>query len=518
MSDSTLTTSDNSVQQAPAQAGNQQGLNDPLAVQQLSDPLVDPLLSSGGDAAGIPVQMEGEATPAAADATTAESACAEGLAQAEHWVSNGPLGPQLYDNTDTAGWGWFDVNYNPHSGEDGIEQIDIRAAINFLDCVTFAGTTATVANGAPASIAAGINGLPEADRAAAAAGYMWDGAAKSTWVADVQTLVEGAWSSVGAGHQFFVNMEGWEWVGAAVDIDVAVSQLASVQAPGGGPSGTNHICIDVYKFPEGENIYDHGGDSAVSSNANMRLSSTDLAGRPDAGGEWLGPFSVNFGNNDDSLDPAATGTLDSIVTELNGDSNDAATNAVRLRLIGHTSASGSAEYNADLAQRRVNEVAGYLRTNGFTNLDTRMESESRGEDEAGSPGTTAADDRRVDIEVVNGSAQVLAVHEFGHAFGLDDQYVGAAGRAVGDDTDDNTNTQRMQDETGANLPGSITENSDSLMSVGNTIHAQHYVNFFLALEQLTNLSDWAIGQPRAKATVESMCRGADDQTCRIADE
>ena len=100
----------------------------------------------------------------------------------------------------------------------------------------------------------------------------------------------------------------------------------------------------------------------------------------------------------------------------------------------------------------------------------------------------------------------------------DDQYVGAAGRAVGDDTDDNTNTQRMQDETGANLPGSITENSDSLMSVGNTIHAQHYVNFFLALEQLTNLSDWAIGQPRAKATVESMCRGADDQTCRIADE
>ena len=516
MGDSTLTTSDhNAVQQAPAEVGNQQGLNDPLAVQQLSDPLIDPLMGAGGgDAESGPVQMDGEATPATGDVTTADSACAEGLEQAEHWVSNGPLGPELYDNTDTAGWGWFDVNYAPNSGEDGVELVEIRAAINFLDCVTYAGTTATPANGAPATIAANVNKIPEPDRAAAAAGYMWDGAAKGTWQAGVQTLVEAGWSSAGTGHQFFVNMEGWEWVGAAVEIDVGVSQLASVQAPGGGPTGDNHIVIDVYKFPEGDNIYNHGGDSAVSNNANMRLSSTDLTARCDGGAEWMTPRSVKFGNNADTLDAAATGILDSFVTNMNGAPTDAATNAVDIRLIGHTSASGSAEYNRGLAQRRVDAVAAYLRTNGFTNIDTRMESESRGEDEAGS-GASAAADRRVDIEIVNGSPQVLAMHEFGHAFGMDDQYVGAAGRGVGADTDDNANTERMQDETGANLPGSITENSDSMMSVGNTIHAQHYVNFFLALEQLTNLSDWAIGQPRAKATVESMCRGAEDQTCAV---
>jgi len=71
----------------------------------------------------------------------------------------------------------------------------------------------------------------------------------------------------------------------------------------------------------------------------------------------------------------------------------------------------------------------------------------------------------------------------------------------------------MQDQTGANMPGSITENSDSMMSVGNTIHAQHYVNFYLALKQLTNMPNWAIGQPMPKATVESMCRGAATGTC-----
>jgi outer membrane protein OmpA-like peptidoglycan-associated protein len=511
MSDSTQTTRTQPVVQPAADMGAPQAMTDPLAVQQLSDPLVDPLIGGGG---GMSVQMEGDATPAPADATTVDSACSQGLDQSEHWVSNGPLGPELYDNTDTAGWGWFDVNYNPHNGGDGVELIEVRAAINFLDCVTYAGTSATPANGAAASIAAQINAVPEADRAAAAAGYMWDGATKSTWNAGVQTLVENGWSSAGTGHKFFVNMEGWEWVGAAVQVDVGVSELAAIQAPGGGPTGNNHIVIDVYKYPEGDNIYNHGGTSAVSGNANVLLSSTDLAARPDGGADWMKPRSVNFGNNKDNLDPTATGILDSFVTNMNGAPTDAATNAVDIRLVGHTSASGSAEYNRGLAQRRVDAVATYLRGNGFTNIDTRMESETRGEDEAGA-GATAADDRRVDIEIVNGSPQCLGMHEFGHVFGIDDQYVGAAGRGVGDDTDDNANTERMTDQTGANMPGSITENSDSMMSVGNTIHAQHYVNFFLALEQLTNLSDWAIGQPMPKATVESMCRGAADGTCEV---
>ena len=509
MSDSTRATRQSAVQPAPADVGNQQCMSDPLAVQQLSDPLVDPLM---GASVGMPVQMEGDATPAPADATTADSACSQGLEQAEHWVSNGPLGPELYDNTATAGWGWFDVNYNPHSGEDGVELIEVRAAINFLDCVTYSGTSATPANGAAASIAAQINAVPEPDRAAAAAGYMWDGATKSTWNAGVQTLVENGWSSAGTGHKFFVNMEGWEWVGAAVEIDVSVTELAAIQAAGGGPTGDNHVVIDVYKYPEGDNIYNHGGTSAVSGNANVRLSSTDLTARCDSGAEWMTPRSVKFGNNQDTLDATATGILDSFVTNMNGAPTDAATNAVDIKLVGHTSASGSAEYNRGLAQRRVDAVAAYLRGNGFTNIDTRMESETRGEDEAGS-GATAADDRRVDIEIVNGSPQNLGMHEFGHVFGLDDQYVGAAGRGVGADTDDNANTEGMQDQTGANMPGSITENSDSMMSVGNTIHAQHYVNFYLALKQLTNMPNWAIGQPMPKATVESMCRGAATGTC-----
>lgn len=463
-----------------------------------AEPVLDSVSGGGSrdsSAAQGLVQREGE------DEVCSEEtpACSEGFAAAENFVAEGDKGPQAFDSADTNGWGWFDVGYQPGSGPDGTESVEMRVGINFVDSMEFDGTVATAINGTDASAAVQINNLPAADRAAAVADWMWDAAEHGAWQTKLETLIETKWASGATGHTFFVNEEGWEWVGASVDIDLDVAPLATPQPMGGAPSGDRHIVVDAVKVPEG-----HGASSAVSPNGTMTLASTDLDVRHDAA-FLLGPWEVTFPTGSATLSNAAKAVLDGIVSNLNGDPNHAASNAVNLTITGHASASGAESVNQRISEQRAQAVSDYLGAAGFTNVATRVAGSGAGESGADQSNPTNQADQKAVVEVDGQPGQIVAMHEFGHAFGLDDQYVGAAGRAVGANTDDNANTQRMQDSSGNALPGSITEDSDSLMSIGNNIRPQHYMTFFLALEQVTGVSPWAVGTPEPKEAVQGRC-------------
>lgn len=460
-------------------------------------------------------EQGGDGAPARADAAgllCAEDlpACAEGIAAAENFVEGGVRGPEAYDNAGTAGWGWWDVSYDPKSGEDGVQHVAMRVGVNFLDSLEFDGETATAINGMSQDEADWVNSLDEELRLEAAQEYMWNSDDHAEWMSDLETLIETRWGSEETGFSFFVNQEGWEWVGADVEVDLDVQALDTPQALGGGPTGDRHMVVDALKVPNGM-----GASSAVNSNANMLLASTDLQVRADAA-NLLGPFHIFFGHDSASLDADAQADLDWIIETLNGAPDHEASQAVSMALTGHASGSGSATYNERLGLRRVEAVAAYLRGGGFSNLDERVESSSEGSSQANTEDRNDPFDRRVTIAIDGDTGQIVATHEFGHAFGLDDEYSGickelgeegecVAWREAGDVTDDHDNVRNMTDASGQALPGSITENSTSLMSWGNTILPQHYVTFKMGLEQVTEVSPWSLGEAHAKADVLARC-------------
>jgi hypothetical protein len=97
--------------------------------------------------------------------------------------------------------------------------------------------------------------------------------------------------------------------------------------------------------------------------------------------------------------------------------------------------------------------------------------------------------RGVHLTLGDGKAQVVAAHEFGHLFGLPDEYA-APFRAPGTRADDNDAAAKMG---GPNAPsGALVENNDNIMSEGSVVRPQHYSAFLDALRKVTGLSEWRL--------------------------
>ena len=166
---------------------------------------------------------------------------------------------------------------------------------------------------------------------------------------------------------------------------------------------------------------------------------------------------------------------------------------VPIEIVGRASATGNPEANRRLSDRRARNVASYLRSHGLTGAVRRLSRVG-----AGSEGATEdASWRRVDIVVGSGEAQNTAAHEFGHMLGLGDEYSSPAGGfypgagtpvPVGDPATHDALAQAM----GGGVQGAVGENTDSIMSVGNTVRPQHYAVFHKAIEQVTG-ETWQYG-------------------------
>ncbi len=467
------------------------------------------------------------ATPTTAPAPTTMPAPAAGgtfeenLAAADLLHGHGLFGPTEV----RPGGGAFSASYDPAVG---VMNVVIRAAINFQDAISSSGGSITPANAHLQSLAnaASNPSLSPAQRAAMMARYQWSTTEKAAWMTNMESTVEAAW---GGKHQFHINKPQHEWIGARIAIDVQTHE--------GARAGNDHLAVDAIKMPPGENLASHNDaavhnvtnpdgtvtdkgpetgsafvnnqDASKSFDGQMVVSSNDFAPRHDN----LLRNSVNFDHNSADVDAAARGRLTTWVATFQGAPGTAGSRSIALKLEAHTSASGTANYNKDLAQRRANSVQAELTTLGFTNVTGAVVTDPQGED----AGSSTTDDnaaqrrqRRVDLIVDSGTAQVIGAHEMGHAFGLGDEYatgsgsmIQGTGAAAGTAASHDGLTKGMTDASGQPLPGAVNENNDNIMSLGNTVQPQHYSTFHAALQQITSVNEWALGPATARPTAPS---------------
>ena len=197
---------------------------------------------------------------------------------------------------------------------------------------------------------------------------------------------------------------------------------------------------------------------------------------------------IFFDTNKHQLDLDAINTLNGFILKFRDSKNNNISNPIEL--VGHASASGPAWHNEMLANARVNSVKLYLQNFGsFTGIGSRInkaigkgENEHQGDIASGNE-MESKKYQRVDLFVGNAEIQPTVAHEFGHVFGLGDEY--ARG-----DFNEETEHSGLSEKFGAGKV--VQENNDSLMAIGNVVRPQHYTTFAWALEQLTCLDNWKI--------------------------
>jgi outer membrane protein OmpA-like peptidoglycan-associated protein len=428
-----------------------------------------------------------------------DESCQDQLDESETWARNGPYPAAPQTIIGAAGRGGFDAQYRPAPASgDGVLNIAQSVAVVFKDPLVISGGTVAPHPDLPASAdlaarAAAINLLPlPALRAAAIAPYQWAEAEKAPWLARIEPMIEGAW---GGQHDFFLNKPRWDWLGASVAVDLNIGERAK--------AGTDHMTMETYKTPSGESLNTFGIDHEVIRGSDtdafdqlMRIASTSI----DPNSFDLLKREVFFAFGSDTLDATATGVLDRFIARFNGATAHAAHQEIRVDVIGHSSAAGNEAGNLDLSRRRIDAVVSYLRNNGFANVDSRVHTNPRGETEADATDERRAGDQRVDLLVDGGERQVVAIHEFGHAFGLGDEY-----GAVGTPAIHDAMARKMTDAAGNPLPGAIREHNAGIMASGNEIRPRHYATFHHALSTVTGLAPWSLGTHKAKWQVRMEC-------------
>ena len=434
--------------------------------------------------------------------------CQRELEEAEDWAREGPYpatpATQITNAGGGMGIGGFDAQYVPDpAAGNGVLRLSQGVAVTFKDTLVVTGGVVAPNPDLPASnltgsttttaLAARMNSIANpAARAAAVSAYQWTAAEKAPWIAQLEPLIEQSW---GGQHEFFLNQPRWEWLGATAAVDLTVGER---------PRGaTDHLDLSTFKTPAGESLDTFGiihstrdGTLASGFDQTMRLASTSIA--PNSFDLLRRSVRFNFGSAD--LTPRTTAALDSFIATFNGANAAAAHQEIRVDVIGHTSASGEEAANQRLSEQRTAAVREYLRRRGFANVATRVIEEGRGEREADPTDPRRAADQRVDLLVDGGQRQIVAIHEFGHSFGLDDEY-----GTVGTTPDQDATWRPMTDASGANLPGTVREHNGGIMSFGNEVRARHYATFHHALETITAKSPWSLGLHKAKWAVRMDC-------------
>ncbi|HEY0918700.1 eCIS core domain-containing protein, partial [Devosia sp.] len=424
------------------------------------------------------------------------AACKEELDKSEKWARAGPYPAAPQGIVGAGGIGGFDAQYKPDPAEgDGMLDIKQGVAVEFKDTLVVSGGAIVPHPDLPVTpaitaLAARINAIPiPLLRSAVLAAYQWTPAERAPWISQLKSLIETTW---GGQHSFFLNRPRWNWLGA--DVRVALDIGARAKAAG------DHMATETYKMPTGESLrtYDishevGSGSGADAYDQTMRLASTTTGPK-----EYdLLRESVEFGNNSDVLTPAAIGTLNAFINQFNGATANAAHQEVRVEIVGHASASGSEKHNMDLSQRRAEAVRDYLANNGFANTASRVTLTPRGETEADQTQPKLASDRRVDLIVDGGERMITAAHEWGHAFGLDDEYL-TGGTNIGDPVAHDAMAKAMTDAGGNPLPGAIKEHNAGIMSFGTEVRPRHYATFHHALTTVTAQSPWSLGLHKPK--------------------
>ncbi|AKU14566.1 hypothetical protein AzCIB_4680 [Azoarcus sp. CIB] len=431
------------------------------------------------------------------------AACNKELDNAEKWAKAGPYPAAPKGIVGAAGFGGFDAQYRPDAVEgEGVLDIKQGVAAEFKDTlVQNAGVVAPhpdlPATPEITALAARINAIPVAIvRSALLSLYQWTPAEQAPWLANLKSLIESTW---GGKHSFFLNKPRWTWLGAEVQVALDIGRRAKAAG--------DHMTAEIFKTPPGESLrtFDISHEVGSGSKADPADQTVRLASTTTGPKEYdLLRQSVEFGYNSDVLTGTAVARLNGFIARFNGAVGNAAHQEVRVEIVGHTSAAGTEKYNLDLSERRANAVRDYLANNGFANTATRVTITPRGETEADQTQPKRATDQRADLIVDGGERMITAAHEWGHAFGVDDEYV-TGGTSIGDPVDHDAMTKAMTDANGVHLPGAIKEHNGGIMSFGTEVRPQHYATFHHALTTVTAQSPWSLGLHKPKWQVAMEC-------------
>ena len=429
--------------------------------------------------------------------------CLTAFHESERWARNGPYPAAPQAIIGAGGRGGFDAQYlpDPDSG-DGELDIEQGVAVEFKDTFVLSGGHVVPHPDLPAAAeatakAATIDAIPDpAARLATLANYQWAAAEHAPWINRLEPLIEDSW---GHQHEFFLNIPRWDWLGASVDVDLDIGERAK--------TATDHMYLETFKMPTGEYLGDVGtvhrvnpGGAHDPRDQRMSLSSTNLEGNP----YELLKFTVHFATGSDVLSDDARRELDRFMRRFQSADAHAAHQEIRVDVIGHASAIGGEILNQDLSDRRIQSVVAYLRSKHFPNIDSRIHPDPRGEREADQGTPDRDEDRRVDLLVDGGERQIAALHEWGHAFGLGDEYPGT-GRAVGSNAAHHDMAHAMTNASGDRLPGATVERTGGIMASGNDIRPRYYATFHHALQTVTGKSPWSLGLHKEKWEVGMEC-------------
>ncbi len=428
------------------------------------------------------------------------------------------LAPPIYGPQDMAhaisqgsgvGIGGFEASYVPAAS---LLIVRVTGKVQFKDAIQGSHPSFTTEHSDLDNLVTFMNALPAATAAQILPAFQWTPESKAEHLTQFNARLaeaQGIWQNTGMGFQ--VNDPCW---------NVQASPVFSLQV---GEEGTatagQHLQVSVYKEPTrvergqiqaalaaagqaamqqsimgiranaGTNLGSNApGAPANSTDENplqneMSLSSSDLYAVPDPrqrGGNTMLRLSVTFPNDSARL----TGDQITEIRDFVGGfaEGDTIAENSRITLRGFASASGAADYNRGLVDRRIAAVQGVITGSGVA--AGRIATDNRGNAEASGPDVgrdagSQANERRVEIRIGSGERQHTIAHEFGHVFGLSDEYV----------EDTRTPGQNSwQDPTvraAGVSAGSQIEQNDNMMSLGNTVRPQHYATFAWALNQLT---------------------------------
>jgi outer membrane protein OmpA-like peptidoglycan-associated protein len=392
--------------------------------------------------------------------------------------------------------GGFDAAYDPKAGE---LTITMRCAVDFIDGI---GRDGTARPGLEKQLER-INKIPsDIDRETELAKFRWpepeDAQEKVDFRQGVEQQIEPFWSGQ---HQFFLRKQGWSWLGAKVKVDLKIDNKSRMT--------DQHLLIKPVKVPDNVSL---GANVEPGQLTNARDQVMNVTSNINASGSFLTHF-VTFKVNSSKVEGAQATKLQNVIDTFKGAETspgvaDARSIQTPVVLTGHASATGAADYNQKLSEQRAQAVEDFMRKHGFVNVERRVTDSGLGDTEA--TGGEVEHDRRVDIVIGSGNSQNTLRHEFGHAFGLGDEYAStplvspgltrAQGTPqMGDDATHDNLVKNMVDAGGHPLAGAVCEPTDSIMSVGNVVRPQHYATFHAALTQITlPEGPWALGAPTAK--------------------
>ena len=489
--------------------------------QQAAEPAVEtaapaPALAEAGPALDVPQRMlalQAKVGNAAFGRMVARWAQTQGrtlaredlpteaeIKEAEAWAATGPFeGKDLTPGVGGAGLnnapGGFDAKYDPSQDE---LTITMRCAVQWVDGI---GTDGKAVKGLEKQLER-IKALPtEAQRQEQLALFRWPEAKtaveKTNFMSGVESTIEPFWSG---NHQFFLRKKGWSWLGANVKVDIVVKDKEDI--------ADQHMIIKPVKVPANVNM---GANVEPGQATNARDQVMNVTSNIGASGSFLN-HRVTFAVNSSAVVGDQATKLENVVKTFKGAESSpgvADTRSIQTPVVltGRASATGDPAPNQELSEQRAAAVESFMKTKGFVNVEKRVTGSGVGDTTA--TGGENENDRRVDIVIGSGGSQNTLQHEFGHAFGLGDEYANTPlvspglGRntgtpQMGDDATHDNLVKNMVDAGGQPLAGAVCEPTDSIMSVGNVVRPQHYATFHAALTQITKQSPWALGPATGK--------------------